>query len=48
MEILEYLESIGVTVAPKLIGGYENFDAIQPRHYELWFAPGEPRSGTGE
>jgi hypothetical protein len=25
------------------MSGYEAYRVKQPRHYELWFAPGEPR-----
>lgn len=40
--IASLLDSIGVKVELKYVGGYEGSDRIQQRHYELWFSPGEP------
>ncbi len=41
-KIAEFLKSIGVNAELQYISGYENSAVIQPQHYELWFAPGEP------
>lgn len=40
--IVEILKSTDVDVKIQYIGGYENSTIIQPQHYELWFASGEP------
>ena len=40
-QILDALESLGLGVGLEHTRGYETSDAIRPRHYELWFAPGE-------
>jgi|OpeIllAssembly_1097287.scaffolds.fasta_scaffold244209_1 membrane-associated protease RseP (regulator of RpoE activity) len=41
--IIKHLSLNGVFVTLKYISGYEDSQVIQPRHYELWFAPGEPK-----
>jgi len=41
-KIVELLQGMGVEVSLSYIGGYEDSDAIRAKHYELWFAPGEP------
>lgn len=40
--IVEILSSHGVKTTSQYIPGYEASRSIRPRHYELWFAPGEP------
>lgn len=42
-QVAAFLDSIGVAVNMKYIPGYEVSKSIQPRHYELWFARGEPK-----
>jgi hypothetical protein len=41
--IVNQLSGYGVQVSPKYVPGYENAKTIQPKLYELWFAPGEPK-----
>jgi len=42
IKIVDLLRTLGVTVDLQYIQGYEESDAVRPRHYELWFAAGEP------
>lgn len=41
--IADILKAAGVDVRLAYVGGYEESDKIRPGHYELWFAPGQPR-----
>lgn len=41
--IVELLHSEGVIANLKYVAGYEGSQAIKPGHYELWFAPGQPK-----
>ncbi len=41
--IVESLRAQGVNVNLKYISGYETSQAIQAKHYELWFAAGQPK-----
>lgn len=45
--IVQTLREVGVEVEARYVRGYEDSDTIRARHYELWFAPGEPRIRTG-
>lgn len=42
-QVVTFLDSIGVPVKMKYVPGYEDSKSIRPRHYELWFARGEPK-----
>jgi hypothetical protein len=41
--MVDLLHSKGVVVNLKYIAGYEDSQTIRPGHYELWFAPGQPK-----
>lgn len=41
--IVDVLNSRGIEVRLRHMAGYEAFGVKRPRHYELWFAPDEPR-----
>lgn len=41
-EIARLLMSSKVSIEPQYVSGYENSDAIRPKHFEIWFAPGQP------
>jgi hypothetical protein len=41
-EIARLLTNEKVPIETQYVSGYENSDAIRPKHYEIWFAPGQP------
>ncbi len=41
-KIVKLLANDKVPIEAQYISGYENSDWIRPRHYEIWFAAGQP------
>jgi len=41
-KIVKLLANDKVPIEAQYISGYENSDSIRPRHYEIWFAAGQP------